>query len=62
MNKINMPHFGSTPRLKPLEEVQAMIQQYEEQIASSENELALSLMTHKLNELKGLVKSNDVKR
>lgn len=61
MSKINMPHFGSTPRSKPLEDIEAMIQQYEEQIASSDNQLALSLMTQKLNELKRLVKSKDVK-
>lgn len=58
MSKINMPHFGSTPRYKSLEEIQAMIQQYEDQIASSENQLALILMTHKLNELKRLVKKD----
>lgn len=52
-----MPHFGSSPRSKSLEEVQAMIAQYENQIASCENQLALSLMTYKLNELKRLVKS-----
>lgn len=61
MIRINMSHFGGSPRSKPLEEVQAMIQQYEEQIASSQDELALSLMTHKLSELKRLVKSKDVK-
>jgi len=58
MNKITMPHSAGTPRSKSLEEIQAMIVQYESQIAHCENTLALSLMTQKLNELKRLVKNS----
>lgn len=55
MNKIHMPHSAGSPRYKPLEEIQAMIMQYENQITHCENTLALSLLTHKLKELKRLV-------
>lgn len=56
--KIHMQHSARAPRYKLVEEIQAMILQYENQIVSCENTLALSLITQKLSELKRLVKSN----
>jgi len=58
MNKIHMPHSAGSPRYKPLEKIQSMIVQYENQVAGCEDALALSLMTKKLSELKQLVKNN----